>query len=196
MDGGIFDTRRLDRLNHPGRIKELRPEELLRDIAHLSPGMTAVDMGSGTGVFALPMARIVGSDGKVYAVDRSSDMINALKSAAPPVNLFAILADVESTGIESETADLCLVALVLHELSSPIGAIREARRLLRPGGRIVVVEWKMEIDWGPPASAKISKQTVEGLFLQAGFTFDEYVDWSRSYYVMLGTRPRKVRNGS
>jgi len=75
MDEGIFDVNKAHKLDNPGRVKDLRPLELLRDVAKVGSGDTCVDFGSGTGMFALPAAELVDSKGKVYAIDNSEAMI-------------------------------------------------------------------------------------------------------------------------
>jgi ubiquinone/menaquinone biosynthesis C-methylase UbiE len=74
MHDGIFDVKKAYKLDNPERVKNLKPVEILKDIAKVSDGETCVDFGSGTGVFALPMAELVGDTGRVYAVDSSPEM--------------------------------------------------------------------------------------------------------------------------
>ena len=71
--GGYFIDNRLRRLLH-------KPEKILA--AHLQPGMTAMDFGCGMGFFAIPMARLVGSRGRVVAVDLQQKMLNVLRRRA------------------------------------------------------------------------------------------------------------------
>ncbi len=189
MERGHFDTRRFERLNNPGRIKELRPAELLTQVAELSAGMTCVDLGSGTGVFALPMAQIVGATGVVYAVDNSRDMLNYLVSANPGPQLKTVEAEVSMTGLDPDSADVCLAAFVLHELPDPSPALVEAHRLLKPGGRIVIVEWRMDSRIGPPADVKISPERARQLLNSAGFDPGDYRNWSINHYVIVGRKP-------
>jgi ubiquinone/menaquinone biosynthesis C-methylase UbiE len=68
--------------------KGFKAEDLLNDVAGISAGDTCIDLGSGTGTFALPMAGLVGDNGRVYAVDGSSEMLAHLKAKNPPGNLF------------------------------------------------------------------------------------------------------------
>jgi len=188
MHNGRFDTSRGERLNNPARIEELRPVQLLIDIGGILPGMTGVDFGCGTGIFALPMAEIAGTEGKVYAVDKSANMLSLLKAANPPPHLVTVQADAAETGLVPGIADLCLCALILHEVDSPDKVINEVWRVLKPGGKIIILEWKMEIDWGPPRSIRIPREKVEQLFRNTHLLFKEFVDWSPSCYVITGQK--------
>jgi len=167
----------------------LRPDELLKDIAGLIPGMICVDLGSGTGVFSSRMVEIVGPDGLVYAVDNSAAMLDYLRSSNPPANLKLIQADASSTGLDNECADVCLAALILHEVDSPEKIIAETYRLLKPGSPAVLIEWKMNTSHGPPRSIRIDPDKARALFQQAGLIFENQVDWSANYYVITARKP-------
>ncbi len=193
MERGHFDTRRFERLNNPGRIQELRPVELLTEVAGIEAGTVCVDLGSGTGVFALPMAQIVGEAGAVYAVDNSRDMLDYLVSASPGPQLKMVEAEVSDTGLPAGIADFCLAAFILHELPDPSVALKEAHRLLTPGGKIVIVEWRIDSRIGPPADVKISPERARELLRTSGFDPAEDRNWSINHYVILGRKPTIAR---
>ena len=187
VNEGIFDIKQAHILDNPARIKDLRPQELLRDVAGIDNGNTCVDFGSGTGIFALPMAQLVGAKGRVCAVDNSVEMLAHIKANNPPANLTLIHSDVKQTGLSSHIADVCLLAFILHEIKKPGNLIAEAFRLLKPDGRLVIVEWKAEVNTpGPPQRTRISKEQIVQLFSQNGLTLASYIDWSRNHYVAVG----------
>jgi ubiquinone/menaquinone biosynthesis C-methylase UbiE len=189
MQEGRFDVSRFDRLNEPGRIAELRPEKLLGEVAGVQPGMTCVDLGCGTGVFAFPMARLVGDSGKVFAVDSTVQMLDFLRTKAPPPNLVLVQGDVTGTGLPAGIADLCLVAFVLHEINEPARILDESFRLLKPGGKAVIVEWRMESDKGPPSAIRISPEKADELLKEAGFQPGSVTVWSRRHYIVVSNKP-------
>ena len=187
MNEGIFDTKKAYKLDNPERIRDLRPRELLRDVAKIGHGNTCVDFGSGTGIFALPMAELVGNEGEVYAIDNSLEMLAHIRTKNPPNNLKLLHSDVEHTGLDSRIADICLLAFVLHEVKEPGNLIAEAFRLLKSNGRLVAVEWKAEFDSpGPPQKIRISQEQIKRLFSQVGLTAVHYIDWSQNHYVAIG----------
>jgi ubiquinone/menaquinone biosynthesis C-methylase UbiE len=188
METGRFDTTRGDRLNNPERLKELRPLQVIKDIAQVKPGMTCVDFGAGTGVFAFPMIETVGSSGQVYAIDSSPDMLLSIKTKMPPSNLILVQSDVSETGLADKMADFCLCSLILHEVNSPQSIIAEAYRVLKTEGRLIVIEWKMEPDSGPPRSIRIPVETMKSYFKDAGIEFGEYLDWSYNLCIVTGKK--------
>ncbi len=178
-----FDISKAARLDNEGRIKELRIPELLHDVAKVKGGTVAVDLGAGTGAFALRLAPLLGTKGKVYAVDDSDDMLGILKSRKPPPNLNWVKADFTATGLESGIADFCMAAFVLHETKEPQKLLDEAYRLLKPGGRLLAVEWRAEFDSpGPPQKIRIAPEKMETMFTQAGFIGFKTENWTDKHY--------------
>ena len=189
MTEGIFDVKNAHKLDNPGRVRDLRPQELLRDVAGIENGNTCIDFGSGTGMFALPMAELVGNKGKVYAVDNSAEMQARIQKKNPPPNLILLPDDVVRTGLNSQIADICLLAFILHEIKEHGNLIAEAFRLLKSNGRLVIVEWKADLDSpGPPRKIRISQEQIVQLLGQNGLTLASYIDWSPNHYVALGKK--------
>ncbi|MFC2024016.1 class I SAM-dependent methyltransferase [Chloroflexota bacterium] len=189
MNEGIFDIKQANKLDNPERIRELRPQELLRNIAKIHSGNTCIDFGSGTGTFTLTMAELVGSKGKVYAIDNSPEMLGHIKAKHPPNNLKLIHADVKRTSLDSQIANICLLAFILHEVQEPKILVAEAFRLLRANGSLVVVEWKSDLDSpGPPRKARIPQEQITRLFSQVGLSSIQYIDWSKNHYAVVGNK--------
>jgi ubiquinone/menaquinone biosynthesis C-methylase UbiE len=187
MTEGHFDPRLSPVLDSEERVKELRPYQLLKDTAGVTSGMTCIDLGCGTGTFSFPMLLCVGSEGFVYAVDDSDEMLDYIRTKNPPPNLILVHGDVSQTGLDNEIADFCLLSSILHEVEQPANLLAEAFRLLKPKGRILAVEWKADLDSpGPPQRRRLSRERVEQLFKHAGFRNFEYLDWSRNHYVVTG----------
>lgn len=184
MSEGHFDTKKASLLDNEERLKELKPQQLLRDIAGITEGMTCVDLGCGTGTFSFPMVRCVGDEGIVYAVDDSTKMLKHLHAKNPPPNLKLIHRDAGQTGLSSDIADFCLLAFILHEVEQPHRLMTEAFRLLKPGGKATAVEWKADLDSpGPPRRKRLTRERIEELFRQVGFYRFKYLDWSPNHYV-------------
>ena len=189
MSEGIFDSRQASKLDNPGRIKELKPVELLRDVVVITMGYTCIDFGSGTGTFALPMVELVGGEGKVYAIDNSDVMLSHIRAKNPPPNIILINREVDKTGLNDKIADICLLAFILHEVKKPDYLIAEAFRLLKPEGRIIIVEWKPDLESpGPPRRIRISNEQIEQLFGQVGLTMMSYNEWTDNHYIAMGKK--------
>ena len=190
MHEGHFDTSRAGRLDSEGRLRELRPVQLLRDVAGIASGMTCVDLGCGTGTFSLPALALVGETGTVYAVDDSAEMLGYLRAKDPPSNLKVVHSDVGRTDLPDETADVCLLAFILHEVNNARRLAVETLRLLKPGGIILAVEWQAELDSpGPPPKIRLSEAQIKGLLQEAGFSAFEYATWSPNHYWAKACKP-------
>lgn len=180
-DPGKNNPHHLDR---PDRERELRPKELLKKVAGLDRGMTCIDFGCGPGLFALPMADLVGKCGMVYAIDENPEMLEYIKSKNPPSNLELINAYVQNTGLNDRIADICFLSSILHEVRPPLNLINEASRLLKPEGTMVIVEWKADRgNPGPPQEERISREGLIMLLRRSNFKLNGYQDWSENYYV-------------
>jgi ubiquinone/menaquinone biosynthesis C-methylase UbiE len=185
----LFDTSRAAKLDIPSRITELKPVKLLKEIAHIKKGMICVDLACGTGTLSIPMAELSGMKGKVYAVDRSPEMLEHLRHKNPPENIITVQRDVDDTGLDNEIADFCLMAFILHEVEKPESIILEAARLLKPGGRIMVVEWREDRNSpGPSPQVRVKRTFLKQLFKEKDFSDSEFVNWSENYYIALAVK--------
>lgn len=186
---GIFDDKHAPMLDAGWRVNELQPERLVGDIIGVRSGDICVDFGSGTGTFAFPMAVAVGDKGRVYAVDNSEKMLGMIAGKNPSPQLITVRADVMQTGLDDNLADICLLAFILHEVAEQDKLIGEACRLAKPGGRIVVLEWRADADMPmPPKHKRITRDKIERLFGQAGLELSDYIERTAAHYVAVGVK--------
>ena len=140
----------------------------------LKPGDTLADIGSGDGYFSIPAARIVGKAGKVFALDVNAEAIAELKAAASMAGLANIqtaVGEAETTVLCEHCADVVLMANVLHDFADPVAALKNARLMLKPGGRLADLDWKKDKDQihGPPFAKRFDQEKATTLLNQAGF---------------------------
>ena len=134
-------------LERDEREKEERGDLLLREL-DLRRGMAVADIGAGTGYYARRMAPLVGSGeggGVVYAVDVQPEMIQMLSDLAKKANLTNIkpvLASTQEVNLPDASIDLAIMVDVYHELEFPYEVMQNVVRALKPGGRVVVVEYR------------------------------------------------------
>jgi len=133
-------------LEREEREREERGDLLLREL-DLRPGMQVADVGAGTGWYARRMAAIVGPAGSVYAVDVQPEMIAMLTDLAQKsglANIRPVLGAVDAVNLPDASIDLALMVDVYHELEYPYEMLQAIVRALRPGGRVVFVEYRAE----------------------------------------------------
>lgn len=132
-------------LERPERLVEERPD-LVIEALELRPTDVVADLGAGTGYFALRIAKRV-PDGRVYAIDVQKQMVEVVAERAAGAgieNLEARLASETDPGLRESSVDVVLMVDVYHELSHPREVLEAVRRALRPGGRLVLVEFRGE----------------------------------------------------
>ena len=141
-------------------------EALWREL-DLPRGITILDLGCGKGNYALAVASAVGPAGQVYAVDLWDEGIAALKVRADRdglTNLKPVVAGACQVPLDARSMDVVLLATVLHDLveaGDGTGALAEVTRILKPGGRLAIIEFD-KID-GPPGPPRQSGWTPEKL---------------------------------
>ena len=131
-------------LERPERVEEERPELLLSAL-ELEPGMKVADVGAGTGYYSWRLAQRVGAGGTVYAVDIQPEMIKLLEqqmSRRGAANVKTVLGTPIDPGLPSAGIDLALMVDVYHELEYPYEMLAAIVRALKPGGRLVLVEFR------------------------------------------------------
>jgi ubiquinone/menaquinone biosynthesis C-methylase UbiE len=126
----------------------------LLNAAALTPGERVLDLACGTGLVTLPAARAVGPSGQVTGVDIAERMVQSLRERACAARLSMVAAarmDAEDLALADGSFDVVLCALGLMYLPDPAQALREVKRVLRPGGRAVMAVWgeRARCGWAP-----------------------------------------------
>ena len=172
MEGRKFAPRKKGLLDDPERLAFLNPEAIWWAWALERPE-TLVDIGAGTGFFAIPFSHMM-AGGVVYACDISGEMLEALRQNLlryPHGDVRPLKMDENRVPLPDESADLVYLINVYHELDSPPLMLREARRLLKGGGTLAVIDWKKEpTPHGPPVSHRVSSDVIRSTMLDGGFS--------------------------
>lgn len=134
-------------LERPEREEEERTDVLIEALA-LKPGEIVADIGAGSGYFSWRMARKVGAKGKVYAVDIQQEMLDILMTNMAKRQVDAIvqpvLGTVQEPKLPEAAVDTILLVDVYHEFDFPYEMTRAMIKALKPGGRLVLVEYRGE----------------------------------------------------
>lgn len=147
----------------------------------LTHGNTVVDLGAGGGHWTIPLAKMVGPKGRVYAIEVQKEMIPVLKrnlQEASVRNATILWGDIEEPGgtkLADRSCDAVVMASVLFQLENKKDAAEETRRLLRPGGKVLVVDWKKQVN----------KETVKEIFKNVSFKLIEEFDAGRDQFGII-----------
>jgi ubiquinone/menaquinone biosynthesis C-methylase UbiE len=133
-------------LERPEREKEEQPTKLLKALK-INPGDVVVDLGAGSGYFTFRLAEKVGPKGKVLAVDIQEEMLDLIRKkmkASKTTNVETILGTITDPKLPPAGVDLILLVDVYHEFSHPYEMTEAMVKALKPGGRLVFVEYRLE----------------------------------------------------
>lgn len=164
-----FDPRHTEVLLSLEREREISPEEMLK-AEGLREGSTFADIGCGPGFFTIPACRIVGQKGRVWAVDTQEEMLELLKKRNPPGNCSVLRSGETSIPVNDGAADFALLAYVLHEAEDKTAFLTEVKRIIKTGGKLILLEWKKKREEeGPPIWERVPLKTVRELLKGVGF---------------------------
>jgi len=148
---------------------------------NLKPGMDVADVGAGTGFFSLMIAEKIGPDGTVHSVDIAKNFIEHIAKVSEEQgvkNIEAIVCTERSTNLAPESVDLVFVCDTYHHFEHPQATLASIRRALRPGGRLVVVDFVRE-----PGSrewvldhVRAGEEQTRAEIEAAGFRFEDRPD--------------------
>lgn len=166
----------------------LNPEQALGQLG-IYEGMVCADFGSGSGGWVLPLAKKI-KGGRVYAVDIQEEPLEALKTkarASQLSNIRTVKADLESgvgSSIQNNLLDLVLMTNLLFQLVNKQKVMAEANRVLRPAGRLLVVDWKPEAGIGPQ-EGRITPEEVKSICQEAGFDLEKEISVGAYHYGLV-----------
>ena len=166
------------------------PIQILNQI-ELRANMTAADFGSGAGGWTIPLAKKL-EEGRVFAIDIQEEPLSALESRAKIQgisNIKKIIANAEERipGLMGFSCDLVLVTDLLFQIEDKKGVFKEAKRVLKPGGRILVVEWTPEASLGPE-DGRVSQKEVKGIAQKLGLLLEKEFKAGDYHYALVFTK--------
>jgi len=169
----------------------LNPKEVLKKL-DLRKNMIAADFGSGSGGWAIPLAKIL-EDGKVYAIDILEEPLSALKSKSEIEgisNIETILANVENkkgSKLKDNFLDLVLMTNLLFEAEDKKSIFSEAKRILKSNGKILVVDWLPEASLGPE-KGRVSPENVKKIAKELNLKLEKEFKAGDYHYGLVFTK--------
>jgi SAM-dependent methyltransferase len=179
-------------LDRREREREEDPDLGLR-LLKVAKGSTVGDVGAGSGYMSLRLARLVGAEGKVYAVDVQPGMLQLLQQNAAKAkltNVVPVLGGIDDPKLPAATLDLIIMVDVYHEFSQPQRMLQRMREALKPGGRLALFEYRAEDPDVPILPLhKMTKAQVKTEVEAEGFKQTRVFDDLPWQHLIVFTRP-------
>lgn len=154
--------------DNPVRRLFHRPERLLAGL--LKPGDTALDVGCGMGFFSIAMARMVGAEGRVIAVDLQERMLETLRARAARAGVLDRITTRRATEADvgaSEPVDFALASWMLHEVPDQERLLCQVREVLKPGAALLVTEPRLHVS-GTAFDRSLALAATLGYLVESG----------------------------
>lgn len=171
--------------------KFLNPKKILSQ-AGITQDMKVIDLGCGSGYMAFEAARLVGPSGVVYAVDIQKPVLSSVRSNIQFYglrNVKPVWADIEkpgTIGIEDNSLDMVLIIMNLYQARQHDAILSESYKMLKPEGRLLIVDWKREsIPLGPDVKFRISYDVANKIAQNAGFKFVSDIETDPYHFGIL-----------
>lgn len=171
----------------PKRDAWQKPHEVIQALK-LKPDAVIADIGSGTGYFSVRFAHRV-PQGRVYGLDTEPDMVKYLAERAKREGLKNVSAVQAKPGDPQlpEKADVVILVDVYHHLQNREQYFRRLQQSLKAGGRLAIIDFRMDSPDGPPKAARIAPQQVKAELQRAGYVLSEEHAFLPNQYFLLFT---------
>lgn len=153
MSDKKFDPKKLAKLNNSKRLVDI-PPEYIQSKLNIEMSKTIIEIGAGTAFFSVAFLKQF-EPSKIYTCDVSDIMVDWMQKNISPdyPSIIPIKNQENAVPLNDNTADLVFMIALHHELDNPALILDEAYRLLEPGGKVLIVDWKKEeMSQGPPLS--------------------------------------------
>lgn len=169
----------------PQRDAWQKPHEVIQALKLKSDAVIA-DIGAGTGYFSVRFAHMVPM-GTVYGVDTEPDMVKYLADRAKRAGLGNVKAVQAKAGspLLPEPVDLVILVDVYHHVDNREQYFRQLQKSLKPGGRLAVIDFRMDSPVGPPPAGRIAPEKVKGELLKAGYRLTEEHAFLPNQYFLI-----------
>lgn len=171
--------------DNPQRDEWQKPDQAL-DALKLAPNALVADIGAGTGYFSVRIAKRV-PQGKVYAADIEKDMVRYLGERAKKeglANITPVQAAPDSANLP-ESVDVILLVDAYHHIGNRVDYFKRLQGSLKPGGKLVIIDFRMENTDGPPKEHRVSIEKATEELKAAGYSLVETQDFLPRQYLAV-----------
>jgi len=178
-------------LEQPTRVDGLKIDEIIVRLG-LKPGQVVADLGAGTGLFSVPMAKAVAASGKVYAVEIDKGFLPIIDGKAKESklsNVRTVLGEFSDPKLPASDVDVAFMHDVLHHVEDRVGYLKAAARYIKQNGRFAVIDYRAEQSpHRDQPNLIVSEEQVTGWMKAAGLNRVEKVDLFPDKYFLVFSR--------
>jgi cyclopropane fatty-acyl-phospholipid synthase-like methyltransferase len=178
----------------PARDAWQQPDRVIEALG-LKRGQAVADIGAGTGYFTVRLAKSEAAP-KVYAADIEPSMVSYLSERAAQEhlsNVVAVQAAADTPNLP-ETVDLVLIVDTYHHIGGREAYFRKLAKSLRPGGRVAIVDFRLDSPEGPPKEFRFTPEQIESEMSKAGYTLGAQHDFlPRQHFLVFALSGRPPR---
>jgi len=171
--------------------------EAILEACAIQPGLTVADIGAGTGLFTRLFAKNVGNQGRVIAVDIASNFLEHITKTAREQelrNIDTLLCSADSTELLPDSIDFAFICDTYHHFEYPTKTMKSLLRALKPGGRLVVIDFKRIDGQSTPwvmSHVRAGQDVFEKEILECGFVkLEQKEDLVKENYFLVFQKPR------
>lgn len=189
MNEKQFDPKKLEKLNNPNRLKDI-PPDYVWDKLSMEKAETLVEIGAGTALFSIAFLQHT-KQSKIYACDISEVMIKWAKDNVSPSYpiIIPIKTGENDVPLDDGIADLVFMICLHHELENPSLTVEESLRILKPDGKIFVIDWKkVDMPEGPPEKIRVLPEQVKDQLVNTGFKQVEIYNELQKHFLVVGEK--------
>lgn len=184
-----FDLGKLQKLNDPQRLMDIPPDYVWEKL-HIEKSGVFVEIGAGTAFFSIAFLQKF-KPSIVYACDLSEVMIDWIQENVSPKypNIIPIKTEEHTVPLDDGIANLVFMINLHHELDNPYLSLKEAYRILKPDGKIFVVDWKkQDMPDGPPVKIRCLPEEVTEQMVHAGFKNVVMYNKLQKHFLVVGEK--------
>lgn len=185
-----FNPKYLKKLNNPQRLRYFPPETIVKAL-NLDNPKNLVDYGAGTGLLTFHIADHY-PNARIFALDIEPAMVEEIQHSSDCENVFAIEITDNEMPFADEDIDAVWCITVLHEMQSPDIWLKNVYNKLKPGGKLLIVDWSKkqntEVKAGPPIDHRIDDSIIISSLENIGYKNIILIDEFRNNYAILAVK--------
>jgi len=183
-----FDPAKRKKLNNPIRLQWI-PPRLIKSLLEIQESRVYIDIGAGTGYISREVAiKVPGA--VIHALDIEPLMVEEMEKDGEKMPFLPQLMERDILPFTEASIDGIWSITVFHELGNPMPLLHEIRRVLQPGGRLLIVDWKKSVDaceQGPPLEHRVFVEEVVAALQEAGFSdVQEVAGFTHHFGILAG----------